>query len=123
MLRLHEWVEPQWNSHLYSDKPPLPYWLAQLMWNRFGLIPELARIPAALCASLGVANVTCVTAPSDTRTFLCASELGAIGLGRQPPGTEPRLDRLRPHRRPRHLLGCSDKPGPYGLRSGILPTQ
>jgi len=58
MLRLHEWVEPQWNSHLYSDKPPLPYWLAQLMWNRFGLIPELARIPAALCASLGVANVT-----------------------------------------------------------------
>jgi 4-amino-4-deoxy-L-arabinose transferase-like glycosyltransferase len=57
MERLHEWVVPQWNGHLYSDKPPLPYWLAELMWNRFGLIPELARIPAALAATVGVAGL------------------------------------------------------------------
>lgn len=54
MFRLHEWAVPQWNGHLYSDKPPLPYWLAELMWRRFGLTPELARVPAAVAASAGV---------------------------------------------------------------------
>lgn len=57
MLRDHSWVLPHWNGHLYSDKPPLPYWLAAVVWTRFGLIPELARLPAALWATLGVAAI------------------------------------------------------------------
>lgn len=61
MLRMHEWVVPQWNGHIYSDKPPLPYWLAELMWNRFELIPELARIPAAVAATAGVGGLAWLT--------------------------------------------------------------
>ncbi|WP_152669611.1 glycosyltransferase family 39 protein [Synechococcus sp. GFB01] len=57
MLRLQEWVVPQWNGHLYADKPPLPYWLAMVVWQWFGLTPELARLPAAICATLGVAVI------------------------------------------------------------------
>lgn len=58
MFRLQEWTVPHWNNHLYSDKPPLPYWFAELIWYRFGVIPEWARIPAAVTASVGVASVT-----------------------------------------------------------------
>lgn len=61
MDRLHEWVVPQWNGHLYSDKPPLPYWLAGLVWTRFGMVPEMARVPAALAATAGVAVLTFLT--------------------------------------------------------------
>jgi 4-amino-4-deoxy-L-arabinose transferase-like glycosyltransferase len=61
MLRLREWVVPEWNGHLYADKPPLPYWLAEIVWSRFGLIPVLARIPAALAASAGVASLAWLT--------------------------------------------------------------
>lgn len=57
MLRLHEWVVPRWNQHLYYDKPPLPYWFAELIWSRFGVTPEWARIPAALSASVGVGSL------------------------------------------------------------------
>jgi len=57
MFRLQSWVVPQWNDHLYYDKPPLPYWLAALVWHRFGITPEWARIPAALSATLGVASL------------------------------------------------------------------
>jgi 4-amino-4-deoxy-L-arabinose transferase-like glycosyltransferase len=60
MLRLHAWVVPQWNGHLYADKPPLPYWLDEVLWQWFGLTPELARLPAAICASLGVAVIACL---------------------------------------------------------------
>lgn len=61
MLRLGEWVVPEWNGYLYADKPPLPYWLAELVWSRFGLIPVLARIPAALAATAGVASLAWLT--------------------------------------------------------------
>lgn len=55
MQRLDEWVVPQWNGHTYAEKPPLPYWLAGLVWNHLGLVPEMARVPAALTGTLGVA--------------------------------------------------------------------
>jgi 4-amino-4-deoxy-L-arabinose transferase-like glycosyltransferase len=61
MQRLQEWVVPQWNGHLYAEKPPLPYWLAELVWTRFGPIPELARIPASLAATAGVAGLAWLT--------------------------------------------------------------
>lgn len=60
MLRLGEWVVPQWNGHLYADKPPLPYWLAMGLWSRFSLHPELARVPAAITATVGVASLVWV---------------------------------------------------------------
>nr|WP_242036120.1 glycosyltransferase family 39 protein [Cyanobium sp. FACHB-13342] len=61
MLRHKAWIVPAWNGHLYADKPPLPYWLAELVWSRFGLNPVLARIPAALAATAGVASLTWLT--------------------------------------------------------------
>ncbi|MCP9789221.1 glycosyltransferase family 39 protein [Cyanobium sp. Maggiore-St4-Cus] len=96
MLRLGEWVVPEWNGHLYADKPPLPYWLAELVWRRFGLIPLLARIPAALAATAGVAGLAWLTQrccrqtlqPRETwaRTALAGTLLavspGWIGFGR-----------------------------------------
>lgn len=58
MQRLHHWDVPIWNGHIYAEKPPLPYWLDELIWSQAGLVPELARLPSAIAATAGVASIT-----------------------------------------------------------------
>ena len=46
----HNWLVPTKNFELYSDKPPLLFWLINLSWAIFGVSDLAARIVAPLIA-------------------------------------------------------------------------
>jgi 4-amino-4-deoxy-L-arabinose transferase-like glycosyltransferase len=55
MLEEDDWVVPHLNGEVYSEKPPLYFWLVALISKPFGDVNEAtARIPAASAATLMV---------------------------------------------------------------------
>jgi 4-amino-4-deoxy-L-arabinose transferase-like glycosyltransferase len=55
MLETGEWVVPHLNGNVYTEKPPLYFWLIALLSKPFDNVGEVtARFPSALCATLVV---------------------------------------------------------------------
>ena len=53
MLESGEWVVPHLNGEIYTEKPPLYFWLVALASKPFGDVTEVtARLPSALAATL-----------------------------------------------------------------------
>lgn len=69
MLRSNDWVVPHLNGEVYTEKPPLYFWLIALASKPFGDVNEMtARMPSAVSALL---------------TMLLTYLLGANLLGRR----------------------------------------
>ena len=52
MLATGNWLTPHLNGVLYSEKPPLQYWLSALSMKAFGLHAAAARLPIAIATLL-----------------------------------------------------------------------
>ena len=53
MMETGEWVVPHLNGEVYTEKPPLYFWLIALISKPFGDVSEVtARLPSAMCAAL-----------------------------------------------------------------------
>ena len=55
MMETGEWIVPHLNGVVYTQKPPLYFWLIAILSKPFGDVNEVtARFPSALCAMLSV---------------------------------------------------------------------
>jgi 4-amino-4-deoxy-L-arabinose transferase-like glycosyltransferase len=55
MIRSGDWVVPHYNGEIYTDKPPLIFWLMAIpSWFHGSVTPLIARLPSALSAWAGV---------------------------------------------------------------------
>src|ERR1700676_3848704 len=57
MLSRHDWVTPTLQGKVWLEKPVLYYWQAMLSFRWGGLTEQMARIPAAVDASILVAAI------------------------------------------------------------------
>lgn len=55
----HNWLVPRLNGELYAHKPPLLFWLINLVWSVFGVSETAARMigPAFGTAAIGVTGL------------------------------------------------------------------
>ncbi len=55
MLETGDWIVPHLNGNVYTEKPPLYFWLIAITSIPFGDVNEIAaRLPSAVCATLVV---------------------------------------------------------------------
>jgi len=53
MMETGEWVVPHLNGEVYTEKPPLYFWLIALISKPFGDVSEVtARFPSSACATI-----------------------------------------------------------------------